>query len=164
MTCLIEVKLSEHDFSSCSAWLSPRNDRLEVCAASGPFGNDPASCFQLRNHDRDHRRLYDAALGPLVADDPVDDGGCWFRFGGNQVMRNVALARSLVSRGATDRAVVGLCAPNGHRAIWRRWNETKQQLKVSGVKLAELPAEVVANHHTNPLAISKRYLLEPPKD
>lgn len=94
----------------------------------------------------------------------VSGGGCWFRFGGNQVMRNVALARSLVSRGATDRAVVGLCAPNGHRAIWRRWNETKQQLKVSGVKLAELPAEVVANHHTDPLAITKRYLLEPPKD
>jgi hypothetical protein len=164
VTCLIEVKLSEHDFNSCSAWLSPRNDRLDVCATPGPFGNDPASCFQLRNHDRDHRRLYDTALGPLVADDPVYDGGCWFRFGGNQVMRNVALARSLVSRGATDRAVVGLCAPNGHRAIWRRWNETKQQLKVSGVKLAELPAEVVANHHTNPLAISKRYLLEPPKD
>lgn len=106
VTCLIEVKLSEPDFNPCSAWLSPKNNRLEVCASPGPFGNDSVACFQLRNHDRGHRRTYDAALGPLTADERFVAGGCWFRFGGNQLMRNVALARSLVTRGAADAAVV----------------------------------------------------------
>jgi hypothetical protein len=37
VTCLIEVKLSEPGFNFCSAWLSPRNDRLDVCATPGPL-------------------------------------------------------------------------------------------------------------------------------
>ena len=63
---LIEVKLSEHDFNGCSAWLAPTNDRLDVCDTTGPFGNDTSACFQLRNHGREHRRHYDTALGPLT--------------------------------------------------------------------------------------------------
>jgi hypothetical protein len=158
IVCLIEVKLSEPDFNPCSAWLSNRNDRLDVCATDGPFGGDVQACFQLRNHDRDHRRTYDAALGPI----PVAGGasqGCWFRFGGNQIMRNAALARSLVTRGVADRAVVALCAPKAHHAIWRRWRETTSLLHLDSVTFAELPADVVAAQHTNPASITERYLL-----
>lgn len=163
VTCLVEVKLSEPDFNPCSAWLSPKNDRLDVCSTAGPFGRDTTACFQLRNHDREQRREYDTALGPLAPDKAGGTGGCWFRFGGNQVMRNVALARSLVLQGASDSAVVALCAPSGHRAIWRRWIEAKERLAVSGVSLVELPAEAVVQHHANPIPIAKRYLLDLPK-
>jgi hypothetical protein len=159
VVCLVEVKLSEPDFNPCSAWLSSRNDRLDVCASSGPFGNDTDACFQLRNHDRDHRRSYDSALGPLVAMSG-DEGGCWFRFGGNQIMRNAALARSLVTRGMAERAVVALCAPAAHRAIWRRWAEATSLLQLDHVSFRELPAHVVAARHANHDSVSGRYLLE----
>ena len=45
---------------------------------------------------------HDIALGPLNAAAPTKEGGCWFRLGGNQPMRNVALARTLVSSGEVE--------------------------------------------------------------
>jgi hypothetical protein len=161
VACLIEVKLSEPDFNPCSAWQALTNDRLDVCASSGPFGSNPVACFQLRNHDREQRRTYDTALGQLAVVYPKDDEGCWFRFGGNQPMRNVALARTLVERGEVDGATVALCAPRGHASIWRRWSEAKTRLAVSHVVLADLAAEAVVAHHANGGSISARYLLEP---
>ena len=159
---LIEVKLSEDDFNPCSAWLSSKNDRLDVCGSVGPFGNDPTSCFQLRNHGREHRRRYDEALGSLSAVDSTDDSGCWFRFGGNQAMRNVALARTIVENGQADSAVVALCAPEAHHKIWRRWAEAKQRLLAAGVVLADLRAEDVVGDDEHGIATSQRYLLQRP--
>ena len=159
---LIEVKLSEDDFNPCSAWLSSKNDRLDVCCTTGPFGDDPTNCFQLRNHGREHRRRYDTALGPLEVVDSSDDSGCWFRFGGNQAMRNVALARTLVERQAADSAVVALCAPKAHHEIWRRWAEVKRRLIVAGVVLADLPAEAVVSKDEHGDAMAERYLLQRP--
>lgn len=160
VACLVEVKLSEPDFNPCSAWLSPKNDRLDVCSTAGPFGNNTDACFQLRNHNREQRRAYDTALGPLTANDSAGHHGCWFRFGGNQVMRNVALARTLVSEGSANSAVVALCAPLAHQAIWRRWAEAKERLVIPGVKLVDLPAEAVAHHHADPTQVAQRYLLD----
>lgn len=156
---LIEVKLSEHDFNGCSAWLAPANDSLTVCKTAGPFGNNPAECFQLRNHGREHRRKYDIALGPLALAE-TKDGGCWFRFGGNQPMRNVSLARILISRGEVDDAVVALCAPTAHRAIWRRWSEAKAHLDGTGITLSDLPAEVIVGAHEDGRTLAERYLLD----
>lgn len=157
---LIEVKLSEHDFNGCSAWLAPANDRLDVCNTTGPFGSDTGACFQLRNHGREHRRKYDIALGPLNAAGDGGHGGCWFRLSGNQPMRNVALARTLVNEGTVDEAVVALCAPRGHRSIWRRWTEAKALLATAGIGLADLPAEVVANARASSAGLAERYLLD----
>jgi hypothetical protein len=157
---LIEVKLSEHDFNGCSAWLAPTNDRLKVCETAGPFGNNHAECFQLRNHGREHRRHYDTALGPLSAAPTAEDAGCWFRFGGNQTMRNVALARTLVGRGDVDDAVFALCAPRAHRAIWRRWAEAKARLAGAGITMSDVPAEVVVSQHAPGGALPERYLPE----
>lgn len=158
---LIEVKLSEHDFNGCSAWIAPTNDRLDVCNTTGPFGNDTSACFQLRNHGREHRRHYDTALGPLTVPALQAAEGCWFRFGGNQPMRNVALARTLVGDGAVDEVVVALCAPLAHKAIWRRWSEAKSHLAGAGVALADLPAEVVVSAHPPGGSLAQRYLLGP---
>lgn len=159
VACVIEVKLSEPDFNPCSAWLSRRNDRLDVCATAGPFGNDPKACFQLRNHDREHRRSYDIALGNVDPGGSDASRGCWFRFGGNQIMRNAALARSLVSRGQADSAVVALCAPSGHHSIWRRWHDATSRLEVQDVAFADLRADAVLHHHPNADVMRQRYLL-----
>ncbi len=158
---LVEVKLSEQDFNGCSAWLAPSNDRRDVCDTTGPFGSDPSACFQLRNHGREHRRKYDTALGSLTVPAAAMEGGCWFRFGGNQPMRNVALARVLISRGDVEHAALALCAPRAHRAIWRRWAEAKAHLAGTGIVLSDLPAEVVVGAHQDGRSLAARYLLEP---
>ncbi len=95
VTLLIEVKLAETDFGWCSAATSPNNDRTDICARSGPFGGDPAGCFQLRNFNGPKRRRYDEFI------EPAGDGsapGCWFRRSASQPMRNVALAEVLRRR------------------------------------------------------------------
>jgi hypothetical protein len=158
----IEVKLSETDFGHCRAYQSDRNSDRHPCAQPHPFGSEPRRCFQLRNHDQGHPRRYLNALGELSG---TPAGlGCWFRLGNNQVMRNVALARALIEADETDTVTVALCAPRGHRAIWRRWKEAKAALVgVTGIYLAELAADDVAS--VLPLldgfALADRYLLDP---
>ena len=76
---LIEVKLSEDTFSTCSAYTSPRNPRKHICTNPLPFGGNPAECFQLTNHDREHRRRYDDALH--LPEATPTGFGCWFRNG-----------------------------------------------------------------------------------
>lgn len=140
---LIEVKLSELDFGNCSAFQSERNPRRHVCLQPGGFGSDPASCFQLSNHDRGLRRRYDAYLTETT-DQGWAGSGCSFRLGCNQPMRNVALASSLLERGELDEAYFGLYAPAANRTIWRRWTEAKIALQdASPATLTDLPAEAV---------------------
>lgn len=141
MVALVEVKLSELDFGHCSAYESPHNDRRDVCGHDGAFGGDPAACFQLRNHGAAHRRRYDLALEPLAAVQP--GGGCAFRRGGNQPMRNVALAGMLQDSEEATAVAYALCAPAGNRAIWRRWGEVSELLGGQAATLRELPAEDV---------------------
>ena len=61
---LVEVKLAETDFGWCSAATSAKNDRTDICARSGPFGREPAGCFQLRNFNAAARRRYDEFVEP----------------------------------------------------------------------------------------------------
>jgi heterodisulfide reductase subunit A-like polyferredoxin len=75
-------------------------------------------------------------------------------------MRKLALARTLVSRGDVDDTVVALCAPQAHRAIWRRWAEAKAHLAGAGIALADIAAEAVASAQASSAALGARYLLE----
>jgi hypothetical protein len=143
---LIEVKLAEDAFSTCSAYRSARNPRRSICSRPGPFGNDPVGCFQLANHDREHRRRYDEALGAPLGE-PASFG-CWFRDGANQVMRNAALAKAMIARGDLDSASVVLMAPEQHGAIWEQWHRHLRYLSVfDGVGFGQLPASQVAALH-----------------
>lgn len=140
---LIEVKLTEDDFNSCSAYQSPDNDTREVCARPGLFGGDPAQCFQLRNHGREDPRRYDQHLPGGLQQPDGAPAGCLVRGGLNQPMRNIALADALIDAGEADRATFALCAHDGHRAIWRRWAEARRLLPAGQVTLADLPASHV---------------------
>jgi hypothetical protein len=157
---LIEVKLSEDSFSTCSAYTSERNSRRAICGQPGPFGGDPAGCFQLANHDREHRRRYDIALG--AAGHEPTSFGCWFRDGANQVMRNAALAKTLIARGEVASASVILMAPDDHRAIWEQWHRHVALVSAfDGVNFGNLLGSHVAALHEADLArlLSERYLL-----
>ncbi len=159
---LVEVKLTERDFSTCSGYESASNGSRDVCVSNGAFGGDPQACFQLRNHDRGQRRTYDVFLGVLGAPNgDVGCAGCWLRLGNNQVMRQVALARALSEEGQPP-PVVALCAPVANRTIWRRWSEAKAALgSVQGVRLADLPADAACRSLPAQYGqeIAERYLL-----
>lgn len=161
VVALIEVKLSETDFGPCSAHDSTQNPHPQVCETGKPFGGLPELCFQLTNKNGSHRRRYDQYLDGIASTNH-SGVGCPFRYG-NQPMRNVALARSLVERGDADDAFVALCAPEAHSAIWRRWDEAKLALDgVSGVTLTDLPASAVLQYHVHEEAdaLGNRYLLD----
>ncbi len=155
----IEVKLSENDFGHCSAYLSPGNDTRSTCAVSQPFGGNPAACFQLRNHDGGGHRRYAERLSDVTWNQPAD-GGCPFRLGGNQPMRNIALAVAEIEAGDADTVTYALCAPEHNATIWRRWREAKALYQhVPNVRLADLPATTVFARHTVPgaTALAERY-------
>lgn len=138
---LVEVKLSETQFNSCSAFDSARNERRDVCRKAGPWGGNPAACFQLRNYDGPNRRRYDEhlRLAWVVTETPE----CPFREL-NQPMRNVALARALIDRGEADVAVFALCAPLGNVHIWRQWRRAESIFaSLPDVSLRALPVERV---------------------
>jgi hypothetical protein len=155
---LVEVKLTEYGFGSCSADASPNNDRGDVCATPEPFGGDPEGCFQLRNQDREHRRRYHHYLGDLNRTAALGHG-CPFRHN-NQPMRNFALAGVLVDRGDAARVHVVLCAHDDHRMIWRRWDEAVRDTPTADrVHVGSLTASDVLLEHpsTDAKLLATRY-------
>ena len=159
---LIEVKLTEIDFSRCSGYEADANDRRDICCTTGPFGNNPTGCFKLRNHDREPRRTYDVQLGPTPT--PPGTSGCTFRLGTTQPMRNVALGRALLAIGKADEVVHALAAPRANQTIWRRWAEAKAALAgIPNARLADLPADELLVLHDAERAkeLASRYELPP---
>jgi hypothetical protein len=149
---LIEVKLTESDFGSCSAFQSPDNPSRATCGQPGLFGGDPNSCFQLQNHGYGHRRYAEALVDiPLTLPEPdAACGGCWLRRGNSQPMRNLALAHLLVGDGEFDRAIYALCAPSAHPTIWRRFSEFRALFgDTDRVATCALTAETVARAHVD---------------
>jgi len=154
---LIEVKLSEIAFGTCSAFDSPRNDRRDLCLSPGPWGGDTSNCFQLRNHDGPARRRYDDFLRPAMVTTTAN--GCPFREL-NQPMRNVALALALLDRGEADATIFALCAPAGNAHVWRQWRGAEAIFAaIPGLSLKALPAEgmLAACGPTRRQALSARY-------
>jgi hypothetical protein len=162
VAALIEVKLGEPNFGTCSAFASPENVHRDVCGQPGLFGGDPGRCFQLNNHGYGHRRYAEYLVDvELVPPSPrADDGGCWVRTGRSQPMRNLALAQMLVAEGEADEIVFALCAPDQHDAIWRRFAEFRAVFcDTEDVTIRELRAETVARQHPDGgTAFTLRYL------
>jgi len=147
VAAVIEVKLGEVDFGTCSAFDSAENTDRDVCARPGLFGGEPDRCFQLNNHGHGRRRYaeYLAAVDLTPPSLDADDGGCWVRGGRSQPMRNLALAHLLVTEDETDEVVFALCAPRRHRTMWRRLAEFREVFHdTKFVTIRQLPAETVA--------------------
>lgn len=162
VAALIEVKLGEPNFGTCSAFANPENTDRDVCGQPGLFGGEPDRCFQLNNHGYGHRQ-YDEYLADveLVPPSPrADDGGCWVRAGRSQPMRNLALAHMLVAEEEADEIVFALCAPVRHEAMWRRFAEFRAVFcDTEAVTIRELRAETVSRQHADGgNAFTVRYL------
>ena len=57
---LLEVKLSEPDFTHCNGRTSPANQRRDVCESAGLFFEDPSACYLRRPlRKRRDRRYWD---------------------------------------------------------------------------------------------------------
>jgi len=112
---LVEVKLSE-PFGMCrgfkhqqksGATPSPCNDARPVLA-------DPqANCWMVSHENRRYWQILKSSTPPLTFDVLPTGAACPFRHGLYQLMRNTALAKALVSRGAADWCDVAVCShPN----------------------------------------------------
>lgn len=137
VAALVEVKLTETGFGTCSHAENAPADVAQICAQPGGFGGDPDGCWQLRNRDVGMRRRYDEFL--TVTPEAVTTGGCPFRRA-NQPMRLAALAGALEERDH-DEVIVALTAPNGHVAVHRQWADAT---RILGSRLRVLEPSRVA--------------------
>ena len=129
---LIEVKLSETDFTPCNGRTSPGNRRRDVCDSTDLFFTDPSACYLSRplhqQRDRRYWEIFAGAHGTVAEAFPGADraGPCPFAFSMQQPMRNLAVARGLEQDRASgiSAAWFMLCAHAGNPAIdehWREW-------------------------------------------
>ena len=126
---LIEIKLSEGEFTSCNGARSRGNRRKDVCARAATFFRDPRACYLRRprhaQRDRRYWEIFDAASGSVEAAVPGFTGEqCPFIGGHQQLMRNHALALGLVQAGEVAFAAFGLVHhPDNHHVVepWEKY-------------------------------------------
>lgn len=133
---LIEVKLTEVDFTHCKGRTSPANRRLDVCDSAARFFEDPSACYLRRPaHQRRDRRYWAIFAGDSGSVSEAFSGAdrtgpCPFAFGMQQPMRNLAIARGLLQDEASglSRAWFVLCAHDHNPDISQRWKEWQHLL------------------------------------
>ena len=133
---LLEVKLSEPDFTHCNGRTSRGNDRRDVCESARIFFENPMSCYLRRPlRKRRDRRYWDifalehgsvraAFLGADL------DGPCPFSESMQQPMRNLAIARGLEQDrdSVVEKAWFGLCAHDDNLDAAEHWTNWKRLL------------------------------------
>lgn len=130
---LLEVKLSETDFTHCNGRTSPGNRRTDVCDSAAAFFDDPVACYLRRprrsRRDRRYWEIFEQSYGSVRAAFPGADlgGQCPFAFSMQQPMRNLAVARGLEldGEGGVDKAWFALCSHDDNPDAawhWKDWN------------------------------------------
>ena len=133
---LLEVKLSEPDFTHCGGRTSPGNRRKDVCESATRFLDDPRECYLRRplrkRRDRRYWEIFSTRHGSVRAAFPGADpnGPCPFAFSMQQPMRNLAIARGLEQDqdSAVERAWFVLCAHDGNGEVAEHWTSWKSLL------------------------------------
>ena len=133
---LIEVKLSELDFTHCNGRTSSANRRLDVCDSAVLFFEEPSACYLRRpahqRRDRRYWEIFAGDRGSVSRAFPGADraGPCPFAFGMQQPMRNLAIARGLEQDELWEisRAWFVLCAHDHNPDIGKRWIAWRQML------------------------------------
>ncbi len=133
---VLEVKLSESEFTHCKGRTSPANRRLDVCESASLFFEDPKACYLRRpvrkRRDRRYWDIFALEHGSVRAAFPGADleGACPFSQSMQQPMRNLAIARGLVQdRGyAIAKAWFALCAHDGNQDAAEHWERWKRLL------------------------------------
>ena len=133
---LLEVKLSETDFTHCGGRTSPGNDKKHVCASAARFFENPNDCYlrrpQRRQRDRRYWEIFTASHGSVLAAFPgaETEGECPFAYNMQQPMRNLAIARGLEQDQDIDveKAWFGLCAHDENADVAEHWEEWQSLL------------------------------------
>ena len=133
---LLEVKLSEPDFTHCNGRTSPANQRRDVCESAGLFFEDPSACYLRRplrkRRDRRYWDIFALEHGSVGAAFPGADlaGPCPFSESMQQPMRNLAIARGLEQDrdSEVEKAWFALCAHDGNPDAAEHWERWKRLL------------------------------------
>ena len=133
---LLEVKLSEPDFTHCNGRNSPANHRRDVCESATLFFENPKACYLRRplrkRRDRRYWEIFAFEHGSLRAAFSGADleGPCPFAESMQQPMRNLAIARGLEqdSKFAVSKAWFALCAHDDNQDAAEHWENWKRLL------------------------------------
>ncbi len=131
---LLEVKLSEREFTACGGRTSWGNRRKDVCRSARLFMHDPNACYLRRPvYQRRDRRYWEIFAGSFEsvhkAFPNADlDGPCPFAYDMQQPTRNLAIARGLEQDGTVRQAWFALCAHDANPNIARQWAEWRRLL------------------------------------
>ena len=128
---LLEVKLSEPDFTHCHGRTSRGNKRTDVCESVARFLDDPSACYLRRprrkNRDRRYWEIFEQGNGSVREAFPGTDldGQCPFAFSMQQPMRNLAIARGLeqCSDSGVEPAWFALCVHDDNEDVGVHWDE-----------------------------------------
>ena len=130
---LLEVKLSEPDFTHCNGRTSRGNRRRDVCESASLFFEDPRACYLRRplrkRRDRRYWDIFTLEHGSVRGAFPDADllGPCPFSESMQQPMRNLAIARGLEQDGdsAVEKAWFALCVHEGNTDVAEHWEGWK---------------------------------------
>lgn len=131
---LLEVKLSEGEFTHCGGRDSPGNLRKDVCHSAKLFFAEPRDCYLRRTkrakRDRRYWEIFTRSHGSVQKAFPHADldGPCPFAYDMQQPMRNLAIARGMEQESMAQQAWFALCAHDANLDISARWAEWSRLL------------------------------------
>ncbi len=147
---LLEVKLSEGEFTACGGRESRGNRRKDVCRSASLFMHEPNACYLRRpvrqRRDRRYWEIFARSHGSVRNAFPNADlnGPCPFAFDMQQPMRNLAIAQGLLQDGTVHQAWFGLCAHDANpqiAALWSEWSHLLPEPSMAPV----LPASAIVS-------------------
>ena len=149
---LLEVKLSETDFTHCKGRTSPNNKQKQVCKSAEQFFEDPSNCYLQRprhqKRDRRYWKIFAQAHGSVREAFPGADidGPCPFAESMQQPMRNLAVAVGLEQdpHASIEKAWFGLCAHVDNPDVAGHW-ESWTRLLTEPSLAPKIPASVVVS-------------------
>lgn len=168
---LVEVKLSEGEYSHCNGATSDHNIRKDVCAAAETFFGKPRDCYLTRpRHAARERRYWDileTEFGSVRAAVPGYSGKrCPFENDRQQLMRNHALALGLVQAGDVAFAAFGLVHHPANHHVVEPWDdyrhivpETSQLFRMPANELVDAAAGQGARWSAWARYMRERYML-----
>ena len=125
---LVEVKLSEGEYTHCNGVRSDNNTRKDVCADAEKFFETPRDCYLRRpRHARRDRRYWDILATEFSSVKGAVPGysgrRCPFEGNHQQIMRNHALALGLVQAGEAAFSAFGLVHHPGNHHVVEPWDD-----------------------------------------
>jgi len=144
---LVEVKLSEGEFSKCNGRTSRANRRSDVCDDAAVFLAEPSACYLRRpirqQRDRRYWEIFELEHGSVASAFPgVSAGPCPFAEDSQQLMRQYALALGLEQAGLADEAWLLLVHHDDNPDVLSHWGAWTA-LTRPDARIARLPASAV---------------------